>query len=183
MRKKHFPVTGIRKFLEPGPIVLVTSHWKDKTNIMTMGWYTVMEFSPSLIGCVISSINYSHKMIRKSKECVINIPMRELANEVVKIGTHSGKDIDKFSLFKLTPAVSKKVAAPSIKECYANFECKLVDVTLVSKYDYFIFEIVNARIAIKPKYPKTIHYRGEGIFMVSGDHISFKKELGDDKSY
>ncbi len=53
--KKDFPVHKIRRFLEPGPVVLVSSAWKGKDNIMTMGWYTVMEFSPSLIGCVISN--------------------------------------------------------------------------------------------------------------------------------
>ena len=46
--KKDFPVSDIRRFLEPGPIVLVSSAWKGKTNIMTMGWHMVMEFAPSL---------------------------------------------------------------------------------------------------------------------------------------
>lgn len=45
--KKHdFPVENIRRFLEPGPIVLVSSAHKDDTNIMTMGWHMVMEFQP-----------------------------------------------------------------------------------------------------------------------------------------
>jgi hypothetical protein len=35
-RKKDFPVSEIRRFLEPGPIVLVSSAWQGKTNIMTM---------------------------------------------------------------------------------------------------------------------------------------------------
>jgi flavin reductase (DIM6/NTAB) family NADH-FMN oxidoreductase RutF len=46
--KKDFPVWNIRRFLEPGPIVLVSSAHKNETNIMTMGWHMVMEFSPSL---------------------------------------------------------------------------------------------------------------------------------------
>jgi hypothetical protein len=27
-------------------------------NIMTMGWHTVMEFTPSLVGCVIAARNH-----------------------------------------------------------------------------------------------------------------------------
>jgi flavin reductase (DIM6/NTAB) family NADH-FMN oxidoreductase RutF len=50
--KKDFPVTNIRRFLEPGPIVLVSSAWKGELNIMTMGWQTVNEFSLSLVGCM-----------------------------------------------------------------------------------------------------------------------------------
>src|SRR6516225_318434 len=44
--KQDLPVSQVRRFLEPGPIVLLSSAWKGKTNIMTMGWHTVMEFAP-----------------------------------------------------------------------------------------------------------------------------------------
>ena len=43
------PVSQVRRYLEPGPIVLVTSALGDARNIMTMGWHTVMEFTPSLL--------------------------------------------------------------------------------------------------------------------------------------
>src|SRR5689334_2045268 len=120
--KKNFPVQNIRRFLEPGPVVLVSSAWKGKNNIMTMGWHTVMEFSPSLIGCVISSENHSFNMIKKSNECVINIPTQDMAKKVVGIGNCTGSEIDKFDKFKLTAIPSTKVNAPLIQECYANFE-------------------------------------------------------------
>ena len=53
--KKDFPVSNVRRFLEPGPIVLVSSAHRGKTNIMTMGWHMIMEFEPSLVGCYIWS--------------------------------------------------------------------------------------------------------------------------------
>ena len=58
---------------------------------------------------------------------MINLPTTDLANETVGIGNCSGDKIDKFEKFKLTPAGATKVSAPLIKECYANFECRLVD--------------------------------------------------------
>ena len=176
-KKEEFPVENIRKFLEPGPIVLVSSKWKEKTNIMTMGWHTVLEFSPSLIGCMITAANHSFEMIKNSKECVINIPTVDYIEEIIAIGNCSGRNIDKFKKFKLTIEDSKKVEAPSIKECYANFECKIVDTTLLAKYNFFIMEVVNAKVASFPKYPKTVHYRGEGTFMVSGKHISLPEKF------
>jgi hypothetical protein len=36
-RKRDFPLDRIRRFLEPGPIVLVSSAWHDESDIMTMG--------------------------------------------------------------------------------------------------------------------------------------------------
>lgn len=62
--KKDYDVSQVRRFLEPGPIVLVSSAWKGETNIMTMGWHTVMEFTPSRIGCMISSGNHSFSLIK-----------------------------------------------------------------------------------------------------------------------
>lgn len=169
--KKDFPVENVRRFLEPGPIVLVSSAWKGENNIMTMGWYMIMEFEPSLIGCYVWTENHSFNMIRKSKECVINIPTVDLAAKVVAIGNCSGRDIDKFEEFNMTPLPGKKVKAPLIKECYANFECNLIDTSLIHKYSLFIFEVVKAHVAESPKFPKTIHYRGDGLFMISGPTV------------
>ncbi len=175
--KKDFPVSQIRQYLEPGPIVLVSSAWKGKNNIMTMGWYTVMEFTPSLVGCIISNANHSFEMIRKSKECVINIPTVDMSDEVVGIGNCSGQQVDKFSRFNLTPISGKKVNAPMIKECYANMECRIKDTGLINKYNFFIFEVLKAHVAASPKYPRTMHYRGEGRFMISGQSVSFRRKF------
>jgi flavin reductase (DIM6/NTAB) family NADH-FMN oxidoreductase RutF len=161
--------------LEPGPVVLVTSAWKGNTNIMTMGWHMVLEFSPSLVACCISNANHSFEMIRRSHECVINVPTTDLVNEVIGIGNCSGAEVDKFKAFGLTPAPATNVSAPLIKEYYANFECRLANSSLVSKYDLFIWEVLKAHVASSPKYPETVHYRGQGVFMISGPSISLRK--------
>ena len=126
-KKKDFPVSEIRRYLELGPIALVSSSWRGRNNIMTMGRYTVIEFSPSLVGCIISNRNHSFDMIRRSKECVINIPTTELTNQVVGIGNSTGAEINKFEKFGVTPLPALKVMAPLIAECYANLECRLFD--------------------------------------------------------
>ena len=142
---------------------------------MTMGWHMVMEFVPSLIGCLISAGNHSHELVRRSKECVINIPTVELAPTVAKIGNCSGAHVDKFAAFKLTALPAEEVKAPLIAQCYANLECKLVDDALVDRYNVFIFEVVKAHAPAAPKYPKTIHYRGDGMFMVAGRSLNLRR--------
>lgn len=167
-KKKDFPVSGVRRFIEPGPIVLVSSAWKGKKNIMTMGWHMMMEFEPALIGCYIWTENHSFEMVRRSRECVINVPEEWLAEKVVRIGNCSGKETDKFKEFKLTAEKGRKVKAPLIKECCVNLECRLVDSSLIKKYSLFVLEVVKAHAAVSPEYPKTIHYRGDGKFMTAG---------------
>lgn len=176
-KKENVPVEKARRYLEPGPIVLVSSASDGRHNIMTMGWHTVMEFSPSLVGCVISESNHSFGLIRASGECVINVPTTALIDEVIGIGNTSGAEIDKFEHFGLTAEKAKKVQAPLIRECYANLECRLSDDSLVTKYNFFIWEVVSAQAATSPKYPETLHYTGDGVFMVSGKIISRRRQF------
>lgn len=171
-KKRNLPVEQVRRFLEPGPIVLVSSVHKGERNIMSMGWHMVMEFQPSMIGCFITSANHSYELIRQSKECVINIPEAHLLDTVIGIGNCHGEDVDKFEKFGLSAGKAAKVKAPIIRECYANYECKLVDTSLLNKYSLFVFKVVKAHAAVTPKFPKTVHYRGDGVFMISGGNVS-----------
>jgi flavin reductase (DIM6/NTAB) family NADH-FMN oxidoreductase RutF len=175
--KHDFPVSDIRRFLEPGPIVLISTAHDGQTNIMTMGWHMIMEMQPSLVGCYIWSENHSREMARKSRACVINIPTADMAAKVVGIGNCSGRDTDKFEKFKLTPEKAAKVPAPLIAECYASFECRLHDASLVGKYSLFVWEVVKAHVAQRPKYPETLHYRGNGEFMISGTNTARYRRL------
>src|ERR1700760_1433300 len=88
--KKAYPLDQIRCHLETGPVVLVTSAWKGKTNIMTMGWHMMMQFAPALFGCYIWDGDHSFHMIRRSRQCVINIPTIELVDVVVGVGNSTG---------------------------------------------------------------------------------------------
>jgi flavin reductase (DIM6/NTAB) family NADH-FMN oxidoreductase RutF len=174
-KKEDFPVSDIRRFLEPGPVVLVSSAWKGERNIMTMGWHMVLEFTPSLIGCLISSGSHSYELVRRSRECVVNVPTVDMARTVAGIGNCSGASIDKFEKFKLTAVPADEVKAPLIAECYASLECKLAEGRLRDDYNLFIFEVVKAHAPASPKYPKTIHYRGDGMFMVAGRSLNLRE--------
>lgn len=176
-KKTDFPVHKVRRYLEPGPIVLVSSRWRGASNIMTLGWHTVLEFSPSLIGLMIAGGNHSHSMIRESGACVVNLPTTALTDTVVGIGNTTGAEIDKFAEFNLTAQTADKVDAPLIGECHASFECRLRDDALVDSYNFFIFEVVKAHAAASPKYPETLHYTGDGVFMVAGKTISRRSQF------
>lgn len=176
-RKQDFPVWQIRRYLEPGPIVLVSSAWKGARNVMTMGWHMVMEFEPSRIGCFITSANHSYEMIRRSRQCVINIPTAEMAKTVVGIGNCSGAEIDKFERFGLTAEAGEQVQAPLIAECPVSLECRVADTSLLRRYSVFVLEVVKAHAAPRPKYPKTLHYTGDGVFMVAGGHINLRRQF------
>jgi flavin reductase (DIM6/NTAB) family NADH-FMN oxidoreductase RutF len=171
MKRTAFPLSEVYRLLEPGPVVLVTTARKGRANIMPMSWHTMMEFEPPIIGCVISNRNYSFEILEATRECVINIPTVELADTVVRCGNASGRRVDKFKVFGLTPAAAVCVGAPLIAECHANLECRVIDRKLVAKYNFFVLEVVQAWIVPSKQRPRTIHHQGEGWFMVAGRRI------------
>lgn len=171
MAKKSLPLSRVYRLIEPGPVVMVTTARKDRANIMTMSWHTMMDFEPPIMGCVISNRNYTFGILKATRECVINIPTVELAEKAVACGNTSGRRVDKFKAFGLTPAAASCVKAPLIAECYANLECKVVDTRMAAKYNFFILEVVKAWINPLQKTPRTIHHLGNGVFMVAGKKI------------
>lgn len=176
--KLDIPTIDTRRILEPGPVVLVSSAWKGERNIMTMGWHMMLGFSPALVACYIWPGNHSHELLRRSRECVINVPTRSLLDAVVGVGNSTGaQGKDKFAAFGLTAQPAEHVDAPLIGECYANLECRLADASQVAARGLFIWEVVKAHVAPEPSHPETLHYMGQGEFMVAGKVVNCRRRF------
>jgi flavin reductase (DIM6/NTAB) family NADH-FMN oxidoreductase RutF len=174
---KPLPLSKVYQLLEPGPVVLLTTSRKGRANVMTMSWHMMAEFEPPLVACVCSSANYSFEALRATGECVIAVPARKLAAKVVRVGNSSGRDLDKFAAFGLTPLPAERVAPPLIKECFANLECKVADRRMVNRHNLFILEVLEAWVDPAQKNPKTIHHHGYGKFVVDGATIRLQSRM------
>jgi flavin reductase (DIM6/NTAB) family NADH-FMN oxidoreductase RutF len=174
---KDLPLSKVYQLLEPGPVVLLTTARKGSANVMTMSWHMMIEFEPPLVACVVSDADYSFAALRATRECVIALPAVKLAPKVVKVGNCSGRDLDKFAAFGLTPIPAKRVAPPLVAECFANLECKVVDTRLVDRYNLFVLEVLKAWRDPAQKHPKTIHHHGYGTFVVDGQTIKLKSKM------
>jgi flavin reductase (DIM6/NTAB) family NADH-FMN oxidoreductase RutF len=160
--------------IEPGPVVLVTTHDRGKDNIMTISWTMVMDFKP-MFAITTGEWNHSFAALRKHRECVIAIPTVDLLDKVVGIGTCSGADTDKFSRFELTPAPAKQVRPPLIKECLANIECQVIDI--VEKHGIVVLEGVAAYLDTERKEQRMVHAVGDGTFIVDGRRLDRRKMM------
>lgn len=174
---KRLSLSKVYQLLEPGPVVLLTTAYRGRANVMTMSWHMMVEFEPPLIACVVSDANHSFAALRATGECVIAIPARKMAAKVVKVGNSSGRDIDKFEAFGLTPTKGERVRPPLVAECFANLECRVSDARLVNKYNLFILEVLAAWIDPAQKNSKTIHHHGYGRFVVDGATIELKSKM------
>lgn len=175
--KSPFPLPEVYGLIEPGPVLLLTTAHRGRSNVMTLSWHTMLEFEPPLVGCVVSRGDFSFTALKATRECVLNLPGAELADQVVGCGNTSGRDTDKFAAFGLTPTAAGSVLAPLIAECFANLECRVVDTRLVNRYDFFVLEVIGAWHDPGHEARRTLHHRGKGAFMVAGETISLPSRM------
>jgi len=161
-------------WMEPGPVVLVTTHDGKKANVMTISWTLVVDFAP-VFAITTGAWNHSFAALRKKRECVIAIPGADLLDKVVGIGTCSGLDTDKFARFGLTAVQGKVVKAPLIEECLANIECKVVD--FVRRHNLVVLQGVAACVNPSRKERRTLHAVGDGTFIVDGRRRDRRKMM------
>lgn len=113
------PLEKAFTLIEPGPVVLLTTGDGRHRNVMTLSWTMVVDFTP-LFAITTGPWNHSYTALRASGECVIAVPTVDLLDQVVGIGTCSGRDTDKFARFGLTPVKGRQVKAPLIRDAWAT---------------------------------------------------------------
>ena len=133
--------------------------------------------TPPLIACTVSPGDFSFTGFKATKECVIAIPGVELAEKVVKVGNCSGRNIDKFEAYGLTPLPADCVKAPLVAECFANLEWRVVEKRLVNRYKLFVLQVVKAWADPDQPNPKTIHHHRYGVFTVDGEIIHLESRM------
>lgn len=142
--KKNMNVSKFYHYAFPMQAVLVTCIDENgKTNPITIAWHTPISINPPLYGISIGPSRYSHKLIKQSKEFVINFAPYKIVEKVNFCGTCSGRSHDKIKEVKLTLCNSEKVKTKYIKECFVNMECKLFKSIVLGDHTFFVGEIVN----------------------------------------
>lgn len=168
---REIPLGDVYGLIEPGPVVLLVTARRGRPNVMAMSWHMMMEFTPPLIGCIVSGRNHSFAALRATGEAVIAIPEAGLARTVVAVGNCSGRDTDKFAALGLATAPAAEVSPPLLPGCFANLECRVCDTRMVRRYNMFVLEVVRAWAAGRRRRPRTIHHAGWGRFVVDGETI------------
>lgn len=136
--------------LNPLPIVLIsTTDENGNSNVMTAAWTGTICSDPVMVSVSIRKSRYTHSIIEKTKEFVINLPNEQLALYTDYVGIYSGIKVNKLNLpgkYKVTPIESNKVKAITIDECPIALECKVKQILELGSHDMFIAEVVSTSI-------------------------------------
>ena len=170
---QDLPLEKVFTLIEPGPVVLVTTHDGRRPNIMTITWTMVLGFSAEF-AITTGPWNYSYAALTRHRECVVSIPTVDMLDTAVGIGMCSGEDTDKFAKFGLTAAPARHVRAPLIRECLANIECRVTDI--VERHGILVLQGLAACVDEARKERRLLHAVGDGTFIVDG-HRFDRREM------
>ncbi len=143
--KKEVPLSRANRLINSGNVILATSAYADRINIITLAWHLPVSLKPPVIGIAVASQHFSAELILKGEEFIINIPSWALLDKVIWCGKHSGRDFDKFKEAGLTKEPPHKLAkTPKISECIGSIECSLSDYKEVGDHYLFFGEAAYA---------------------------------------
>lgn len=162
------PLSRAFTLVEPGPVILVTTHDGTRPNIMTVSWTMVRSFNAEF-ALTTGSWNHSWTALCDSRECVLSIPTADIIDTVVGIGMCSGADTDKFARFGLTALPAHHVRAPLIKECLANIECRVEEI--IERLDLVLLRGIAAHIDAARTEIRLLHAVGDGTFTADGERF------------
>ena len=130
----------------PLPPVMITSGTMEHPNIFTAAWTGIINSEPAMTYVSVRKERYSHDLIEKNKEFVINLTTQATVKAADFCGVKSGKDVDKFAETKLTPVACSVVKAPQIAECPVSVECQVTEVKHLGSHDMFLAKIVAVNV-------------------------------------
>ena len=135
-----------------------------KMNAITLDYVFPASSKPPRLMIGIRPDNYSHSLIKETKEFVVNTPTLKLVKEIEFCGRRSGRNVDKFKETGLTPLPARLVRPPIIKECVSWVECKVTGQIDFENRTMFLGEVVAA-YAKKEIYREEMYDVGKAKFV------------------
>lgn len=170
--------------LNPVPAVMVScADEEGNANVMTVAWAGTVCSDPVMVSVSIRKERYSHAIIERTGEFVINLTNRKLTKVTDFVGVRSGRDIDKFNLegdLKITKQPSKVVKAPCIAESPVCLECKVRQIVRLGSHDMFIGEVVSTDVdeSLLDENGRLDLQRADLIAYSHGEYYGLGKKIG-----
>ncbi len=142
--KCEIPLVRAHRLLAPRPVCLVSVSYRGRTNVMTASWVCPAGLEPPLVMVAIHPSCYSHDLLLRASEFVLNVPARPDLDDVMACGLTSGDGIDKVRALDLHLAEGQRVDAPWLADCIAHIECAVVTTLRPGDHTLFIAEVAGA---------------------------------------
>ena len=133
--------------LQPVPQTIVSCRDKEgRNNALVVGFTANVSLDPVMVMAGIVPTRFSHHMIKETGCFVINLPKKGFKKEYDYLGSHSGRDGDKFADLDLKWEDATYVNAPILTDCPVNIECSVIESTLPGTHELFIAKVEKVHV-------------------------------------
>ena len=166
--------------LSPLPAVIVTCGTMEEPNAATVAWTGILCSEPPLTYISLRKSRYSHQIISRTGEFVINLTTGSLAKATDACGVLTGRKVNKIKAYSLTPEKASKVACPTLAQSPVSLECKVKEIRELGSHDMFLAEIVAVDVeeSLIDEKGKLDLKKTNLISYTHGDYIQLGKKIG-----
>ena len=133
--------------LQPVPATIVSCRDKEgRNNALVVGFTANVSLEPAMIMVGIVPERFSHHMVKETGCFVVNLPKKSFKKEYDYLGSHSGRDGDKFEAMGLKWEDAAHVNAPILTDCPVSIECSVVESTMPGTHELFIGKVEKVHV-------------------------------------
>ena len=166
--------------LAPVPQLTSAAGTVEQPNALAIAWPGITCSNPPMTYISVRPERYSHDIIKKSGEFVINLTAGPMTRATDFCGVRSGREMDKLTAAGLTVEPAGAVSAPLIAESPLSLECRVTQILPLGSHDMFLAEIVAVDVEEKllDKDGK-LHLEQAGLVAYShGEYFALGKKVG-----
>ena len=133
---------NMRTCLQPSPKTLVSCRDANgNNNALAVAYCCNCSYDPPMVTVGIVPSRHSYNIIKETGVFVVNLVDKEQKELFDYLGSHSGRDEDKFAALNIIFKDGLKVKAPVLSDCPVNIECTVVDSIVTGSHEMFIGKI------------------------------------------
>ncbi|MDR3506931.1 MAG: flavin reductase family protein [Caulobacteraceae bacterium] len=122
----HDPFNAI---VAPRPIGWISSRdAQGRLNLAPYSFFNAFNYRPPIVGFSSIGRKDSLRNVEETGEFVWNLATRPLAAAMNQTSAPVPHEVDEFTLAGLTPAPSRRIAAPRVAESPVSFECRVTQI-------------------------------------------------------
>ena len=167
------------RLVNHGPTVLVCTEHQGQRNVMAAAWSMPVEFTPPRIAVVVDKSTHTRMLLQASGRFALCLPVPALADLCFRVGSESGRDVDKFARHQIACNASPLLGLPWVDGCCAWLELRHIpEPHSEDAYDTVFGEVLGAaadnRVFVNGRWDfrtdnadlHTLHHLGAGTFAV-----------------
>jgi flavin reductase (DIM6/NTAB) family NADH-FMN oxidoreductase RutF len=136
------------RLLHPRPTVVITSKCPNgRINLMPASWNTPVSEEPPTVAVAVEKEAYTHQCLQHHKYATLNILPIDAVDLIYKLGTTSGRHVDKVSQFGVKLVPSQKVDVPRLADAIAVYEAEVYKDVEVGEVMLYIFHVLETWVA------------------------------------